>query len=130
MSSFAGEGRSQAGMSLLEKLRHVSWGMLLVISAISGMGLLIAVALVDFRVWLRYAYPLYAVAFLLLVYVEVAGQVGMGAQRWIAIGSFQLQPSEMMKISPVLAPARYFNGLTYEEIGKPQNVVIPVLMVV
>jgi rod shape determining protein RodA len=157
MSSFAGEGGSQAGMPVLEKLRHINWGMLLVISAITGIGLamlysaadghadpwmsrqavrfavgmclLIAVALVDFRVWLRYAYPLYAIAFVLLIYVQVAGQVGMGAQRWIAIGSFQLQPSEMMKISLVLALARYFNGLTYEEIGKPLNVLIPALMV-
>jgi rod shape determining protein RodA len=157
MSSFAGEGSSQARMSALEKLGHISWGMLLVISAIAGIGLamlysaanghadpwmsrqaarfavgmaaLIAVALVDFRIWLRYAYPLYAIAFVLLILVEIAGQTGMGAQRWIAIGSFQLQPSEMMKISLILALARYFHGLSYEEIGKPQNILLPVLMV-
>src|ERR1700746_2665750 len=113
MSSFAGEGGSQARMSALEKLRPISWGL----------------ALVDFPIWLRYAYLLYAIAFLLLIFVEIAGQVGMGAQRWIAIGSFQLQPSEMMKISLVLALARYFHGLSYADIGRPQNILLPALMV-
>ncbi len=94
-----------------------------------GIGVLIAVALVDFRFWLRYAYPLYGFAFLLLIYVEAAGHVGMGAQRWIAIGPLQLQPSELMKIALILALARYFHGLTYEDIGKPHYLIIPTLMV-
>lgn len=42
----------------------------------------------------------------------------MGAQRWINLGFFQLQPSELMKISLVLALARYFHGLTVEEVGR------------
>ena len=43
----------------------------------------------------------------------------MGAQRWIDLGIIQIQPSELMKIAAVMALARYFNGLTIEEIGKP-----------
>ena len=43
----------------------------------------------------------------LLVAVEVAGHVGLGAQRWIELGPLELQPSELMKISLVLALARY-----------------------
>src|SRR5581483_5703292 len=89
----------------------------------------VAVALVDFRFWVRYAYVLYAVAFVLLIYVEIAGHIGMGAQRWIALGPLQLQPSEMMKIALVLALARYFHGLSYEDIGKPHHLILPILMV-
>ena len=48
---------------------------------------------------------------MLLVVVEVAGEIGMGAQRWIDLGFIQLQPSEMMKIALVLALARYFHRL-------------------
>jgi len=144
-------------MSALEKLRHFNWGLLLTIAATASIGFamlysagngsadpwmsrqalrfaggfcaLIVVALVDFRFWLRQAYPLYGLAFLLLIYVEIAGHVGMGAQRWINIGFLQLQPSELMKISLVLALARYFHGLSYEDIGKPVNILLPIAMV-
>ena len=155
-SSFSSPS-ANVNLTVAEKLRHFSWSFLLVITAIACLGFamlysaadgnadpwmsrqalrfavglcgLVAVALVDFRFWLRYAYPLYALAFLLLIYVEIAGHVGMGAQRWINIGFLQLQPSELMKISLVLALARYFHGLSYEDIGKPINILLPIVMV-
>jgi len=157
MASFVANGGHNTNMSALEKLRHFNWGLLLLISATAAIGFamlysagngkadpwmtrqafrfaggfvaLVLVALVDFRFWLRHAYPLYGLAFLLLIYVEVAGHIGMGAQRWINIGFVQLQPSELMKISLVLALARYFHGLSYEDIGKPLNIVVPIVMV-
>ncbi len=61
--------------------------------------------------WFRGAYLIYAIAFLLLIAVEVRGAIGMGAQRWIDLGVIQLQPSEFMKIALVLALARYFHGI-------------------
>ncbi|WPZ34637.1 rod shape-determining protein RodA [Thalassobaculum sp. OXR-137] len=94
-----------------------------------GLGIMLAIALVDIRFWMRTAYLGYMVALLLLVAVEIMGEIGMGAQRWIDLGLFQLQPSEVMKICLVLALARYFNGLTYEEVGNPLNLIIPLLMV-
>jgi rod shape determining protein RodA len=41
--------------------------------------------------------------------VDVAGHMGMGAQRWFAIGSVNLQPSEITKISVIIALAHYFH---------------------
>ena len=156
-SSFVASGGANANMSAFEKLRHFNWGLLLVISATAAIGFamlysagnghagpwmsrqvlrfaggfcaLIIVALVDFRFWLRHAYSFYGLAFLLLIYVEAAGHIGMGAQRWINIGFIQLQPSELMKISLVLALARYFHGLSYEDIGKPLNILLPIVLV-
>src|SRR5690606_5333831 len=55
-------------------------------------------------------------------------EIGMGAQRWIDLGFFQLQPSELMKISLVLAMARYFHRLNFEDIGRPFYVIWPVLL--
>jgi rod shape determining protein RodA len=54
----------------------------------------------------------------------------MGAQRWIDLRFFQLQPSEVMKIALVLALARYFHTLNFEDIGRIGYLVVPVLMVV
>src|SRR5262249_61711356 len=52
-----------------------------------------------------------------------------GTQRWIWLGPLQIQPSEMMKLPPILALARYFHGFSYEEIGKLRYLFIPTLMV-
>ena len=46
-----------------------------------GFLILVAVACVDLRVWMGLAYPAYVFSLLLLVAVEVAGRVGLGAQR-------------------------------------------------
>ncbi len=86
---------------------------------IIGLGILVSVACIDIRVWMGLAYPAYFVSLLLLVAVEVAGHVGLGAQRWIELGPLELQPSELMKIALVLALARYLNGLAAGEISRP-----------
>jgi rod shape determining protein RodA len=72
--------------------------------------LMVALALVDLRVWFAMAYPVYAVGLLLLVAVALVGDVSMGAQRWLQLGPVRLQPSEIMKIGVVLALARYYHS--------------------
>lgn len=94
-----------------------------------GMGLMIAIALIHIRVWWNLAYVAYGVALALLVAVEFAGMTGGGAQRWIDIGLFNLQPSELMKIALVLALARYFHGRTQSETEAYSGLIIPVLLV-
>ena len=94
-----------------------------------GITLLLAVAVTDIRIWMRYAYVLYFLALVLLAGVEIMGEIGMGAQRWINLGFIQLQPSEVMKITIVLALARYFHGATIEEIGRPTFLVVPLMLV-
>ncbi len=49
----------------------------------------------------------YIVCILLLLAVEVIGTTKLGAQRWINIGGFSLQPSEPVKIAVVLFLAHY-----------------------
>jgi len=74
-----------------------------------GLPVMLAVALIHIRFWLRIAYPFYAGALLRLAIVEFMGDVGMGAQRWIALGPLSIQPSEIMKLALVLALARHFH---------------------
>ena len=94
-----------------------------------GVAGLVAVSLIDIRLWLRLAYPFYGVCLLLLLYVDVRGHIGMGAQRWISLGLIQLQPSEMMKIASVLVLARVFHGATDEEIRNPLFLLLPLALV-
>jgi rod shape determining protein RodA len=147
----------RAELTISEKLRQITWSMLFFVVLIGcfgfamlysaakgsvdpwamrqgirfvfGLGVLVAVALVDIRVYLRYAYAIYGVAFLLLIFVDVAGEIGMGAQRWIDLKFIQLQPSEVMKIALVLALARYFHRLSADSIGNPLTLIVPIGMV-
>ncbi|HEX4533708.1 MAG TPA: rod shape-determining protein RodA [Rhizomicrobium sp.] len=105
------------------------WATPQIIRFIVGLVILIVVALVDIRVWMSIAYPAYLFSLLLLVAVEVAGHVGLGAQRWIELGPLQLQPSELMKISLVLALARYLHGQSVEDVSRPLRLLIPLGMI-
>jgi rod shape determining protein RodA len=147
---------SRRGLSVFEKLRQVNVGLILLISIASSIGfvmlysaaggsvdpwasrqmarfgvgimLMLVVAVVDQRYWFRSAYVLYGAALALLIAVHLAGAIGMGAQRWLNIGFIQLQPSELMKIALVLTLARYFHGLTHEEIGNPLYLIWPTIL--
>lgn len=94
-----------------------------------GMFLMLTIALTDIRLWLRYAYLFYAIALILLIAVEFAGTVGMGAQRWIGLKFFHLQPSELMKVALVLSLARYFHRLSLEDVTRPTQLLFPILLV-
>ena len=76
--------------------------------------MMVALAMVDIRVWFAVAYPVYAVGLLLLIAVEAVGDVRLGAQRWLSLGPFSFQPSEIMKVGIVLALARFYHGLSAE----------------
>lgn len=106
------------------------WAMPQLIRFAIGLLLLTGVALVDIRVWRALAYPAYAISFLLLIAVQLIGHVGLGAQRWIEIGPLQIQPSELMKISLVLALARYLHGLGVDDVSKPHRLLVAVIMIV
>jgi rod shape determining protein RodA len=95
-----------------------------------GLAMMLVVAVVDIRLWLRAAYPIYGLCLALLATVEIMGSIGMGAQRWLDLGFFQLQPSEVMKIAVILALARYFHGFDVDEAGRLRNLWVPVLIVV
>lgn len=85
-------------------------------------GMMFAVAFVPISLWMRLAYPAYALSFLLLIIVELFGRVGMGAQRWIDLGVMKLQPSELMKIAVVLALARFYKKLPPSLTNKPLTI--------
>lgn len=90
----------------------------------------VLMSVIPLSVYMRLAYPIYAACLLLLVGVEVAGYVGMGAQRWISLGSFNLQPSEFMKLALILALARYYHMARQEDINHLMMMVPPILMIV
>jgi len=74
-------------------------------------GLVLALFVFDtsMRTWERFAPFVFAIALILLVLVLIPG-IGRrvnGASRWIQLGPFGLQPSELMKFAMVIFAARY-----------------------
>ncbi len=94
-----------------------------------GIGLMLTVALVPLRFWLRAAYPLYLAVLGLLVAVPIAGLAQLGARRWLGAGDLSLQPAELMKIALVLALARFYQRLADRHISHPGWVAIPLLFI-
>src|SRR5215210_2959782 len=79
-------------------------------SAAVGFALLIGVSLVDYRFYRVYSYHLYGLAIALLVLVLLIGRGGAdddyGSKRWIFLGLFDLQASEVAKLAVLIAVAR------------------------
>ncbi len=94
-----------------------------------GLGVMLVAALIQPEFYYKIATPFYIATLLLLVVVEVAGHTGMGAQRWINLGFFKLQPSELMKIAIVLELARYFSTTPLESIRSLKGLLIPAAIV-
>jgi rod shape determining protein RodA len=60
--------------------------------------------------FLRRSTPwVYAAGCLLLLVVAAIGHVGMGAQRWLNLGLFRFQPSELMKLAVPMMCAWYLH---------------------
>lgn len=106
------------------------WAKKQIIRFVIGMVGMVVIALVDIRVWMFLAYPIYFFSLVLLVIVSVMGQTGMGATRWINLGFMNFQPSELMKIALILALARYYHCLAKEETGQYGRLIMPVLLIV
>ncbi len=73
----------------------------------------------------RTSYFIYGLNVLLLVMVLFFGQKGMGAQRWLSLGGFRIQPSEFMKISLALALARYYSRVAPEKELGFRDIIVP-----
>lgn len=75
----------------------------------------------------RYSVILYILGILLLVAVLLAGLVGKGAQRWLDLGLFRFQPSEMIKITTPLMIAWFLSDYTLPP--KPMQIFWAVVLI-
>jgi rod shape determining protein RodA len=84
-----------------------------------GLGVMFVVAFIPLWFWRSIAGLGYVVAVLLLLGVEFFGSVGMGAKRWLEVGPLRLQPSELAKITTVMALAAYYDWLDLKKVSHP-----------
>ena len=95
----------------------------------AGMLLMVVIGFTPIWFWRNISGVAYAVALLLLLAVELVGEIGMGAQRWLDLGPLRLQPSELMKIALVMLLAAYYDWLPVEKVSRPLWVLLPVTLI-
>jgi rod shape determining protein RodA len=97
-----------------------------------GAGVLVAlgICLFDPRTFQRLAWLFYGAVVVLLVIVLVKGRWVMGARRWLDLGPFNLQPSELAKLAVALALAAWFSRDTGRRDGGfgIVGLVVPILV--
>ncbi|MBR3182423.1 MAG: cell division protein FtsW [Eggerthellaceae bacterium] len=84
----------------------------LVFAVIGIVAALVLWKLIPYRFWAGPAiWVIWGVAVVLLLLTALLGLTALGAQRWLSIGPFSLQPSEFVKIALILMAARLFSDL-------------------
>ena len=86
----------------------------------------ILIAMLDLRLIYRCSYLFYSFTVILLIIVEFTGKSAMGATRWIDLGIFTVQPSELVKIALVLMLAKYFHEANKYNLAG-YNILIPLI---
>ena len=85
---------------------------------VGGIGLAIALLMSRFRYeyLLRWHWVIYAITNLSLIAVMVTGTTAKGAQRWISVAGFNLQPSEFAKLGVIITLAALLHSQTAAKI--------------
>lgn len=138
-------------------LRDVPWGVLALVAAIGGFGLVVLYSAAggSMRPWAlsqgtrltaflalailisrlgehrlkAMTMPAYLGLVAMLLLVELFGFVGGGSRRWLDLGFIRLQPSELMKPVIVLTVARFYDMLPAGEIRRFSAVWPPALLI-
>ncbi len=141
----------------LRKVLYVNWALVLLLSAVAGigfgmlysvaggdlsrwaepqmqrfalgLGLMFAIGFVPVWFWRNVSGLAFLISLALLVAVAVFGDARMGAQRWIQIGPLRLQPSELTKITLIMALAAYYDWLDTAKVSRPFWVLLPLAMI-
>jgi rod shape determining protein RodA len=84
---------------------------------ISGIFIYFFCSMLDYRTVCRVGFFCYFISIGVLIFTMIKGSVGMGAQRWIDVGLFKFQPSELSKLFFPMFITYYF--LNDKEITQP-----------
>ena len=90
--------------------------------------LAILISIIDLKLIYKYSYYIFILSLLLLFSVEIIGVFGKGATRWIKILGFSIQPSELVKITIILALAKFYHDIKYVNVHKISYLFFPFLI--
>lgn len=95
--------------------------------AVLGVFVFLALGGLDYHLLGNLTWIGYAGTNLLLVFVLVAGRILHGSQRWVQVGPWQFQPSEIMKLALVFALARFLSRRE-DRLRSPKTILLSALI--
>ncbi|MBI1803238.1 MAG: rod shape-determining protein RodA [Ignavibacteriae bacterium] len=108
--------------------RQLIWGGI-------GFLLMFSIMFIPFRTLQLMSYPLYGISIMILLIVLAAGKVVAGSRSWFGVAGFGLQPSEIVKVTTILALASYLSNRTVN-LGRLKHiavafgiVIVPVVLI-
>jgi rod shape determining protein RodA len=109
------------GVAMVYSATHSSQSADLYLKQLAFIGVgtlaLVVTATIDYRRLADRAVLLYALSALVLFYVLRFGPVKAGARRWLEVGGFQFQPSELVKVAAAIVIAKIFSEYRQETLG-------------
>ncbi|MDK9709211.1 MAG: rod shape-determining protein RodA [Desulforhopalus sp.] len=82
----------------------------------------------DYQKLHSWNYPVYVTVIILLILAETIGNTAGGAQRWINLGFFKLQPSEPAKLMLIITLASYFSRKELTEGYSIKDLIVPIVL--
>lgn len=70
--------------------------------ALAGIGIMLFVSRLNYQMWRGLSFGILAVAIFFLILVPLIGSEEGGAKRWISLGAFSFQPSEIAKVAVIM----------------------------
>jgi len=78
-----------------------------VLYLIAGLVIMVLLSMVDYTLYATFVQPLYVFVLIMLALTALIGRTYGGAQRWIDLRVFPVQPSELSKLLLILVLARF-----------------------
>ena len=123
---------SASGPAAFEKFNDSYWFVKhqVLYGLLPGAVLFLVMLRIDYRRWRAYAVPLFAlsIALLLLVFVPGLGADWGSAKSWIHLGSFSMQPAEIVKLTFLFYLAALMEKRGEKGVGDVTRGVVPFLV--
>lgn len=97
---------------------------------IMGIIIMIFINKIDYRIYNKNAWKIFAICIILLILVLIPGigSVRNGSRSWFGIGSFGIQPSEFAKLSLIILTSKYLSN-SNKFLKDIKKGVIPILLI-
>src|SRR3989338_9220552 len=98
-----------------------------------GVLILYIVSSLEYQIWRKFSLHLYLIILLFLLVLIFIGDPVRGSVRWIDLGFFRIQPSEIAKAGVILSLARFYNNrhiVNFLDLVPGLLMILPVIVLV
>lgn len=97
---------------------------------LAGIVAMLIISKIDYKIYKKWSYLIFGLSIVLLAAVLIphVGQTRNGATRWLGFGTMTFQPSEIVKITLVLALSTYLS-INYKKLGNLKGYIVPGIMI-